>query len=110
MIEGLTFKQNLKPDLKHEPIDTAILYTLVNCYYEKTSGTSQYVSKYRQRIRDAVDDIEDNRILEEEDAMAREAGEINDGDLVENKDVDDKTEGNNYTFQILVNMRAFGEA
>ena len=42
--------------------------------------------------------------------MAREAGEINDGDLVENKDVDDKTEGNNYTFQILVNMRAFGEA
>ena len=37
----------------------------------------------RQRIQDDVDDIEDNRILEE-DAMSEEDDEINDGDLVEN--------------------------
>ena len=43
----------------------------------------------RQRIQDAVDDIGDNRLLEE-DAMAREVGEINDGDLVENKNANDK--------------------
>ena len=49
----------------------------------------------RQRIQDAVHDIEDNRILEEP-AIATEAGEINDGDL--------------NTFQILLNMRVYGEA
>ena len=57
----------------------------------------------RQRIQDDVDDIEDNRILEE-DAMSEEADEINDGDLVENENVDDEIEGNNYAFQILLNM------
>ena len=63
----------------------------------------------RQRIQDAVDDIGDNRLLEE-DAMAREVGEINDGDLVENKNANDKIEGDNNAFQILLNMRAYGEA
>ena len=47
------------------------------------------MDRCRQRIQDAVDDIEGNRIYEEEDAMAREAGEINDVDLVENENVDD---------------------
>ena len=46
---------------------------------------------------------------EVEDAMAREACEINDGDLVENENVDYEIEGDNY-FQILLNMRAHGEA
>ena len=61
-----------------------------------------------QRIQDALN-IEDNRIPKE-DAMAREAGEINDGDLVENKNEDDERDGNNCTFPILLNMRAYGEA
>ena len=56
----------------------------------KIPGKSQHVSKYRQRIQDAVDDIEYTRILEEEDAMAREAGEINDGDLVEDENANQK--------------------
>ena len=68
------------------------------------------IIKYRQRIQDAVDDIEDTRILEEEDAMAREAGEINDGDLVENENVEYEIQGDNYAFQILVNMTAHGIA
>ena len=38
--------------------------------------------------------------------MARVVGEINDGDLVEN----DEIEGDNYAFQILLNMRADGQA
>ena len=63
----------------------------------------------RQRIQDAVDDIGDNRLLEE-DAMAREVGEINDGDLVENKNANDGIEGDKNAFQILLNMRAYGEA
>ena len=63
----------------------------------------------RQRIQDAVDDIGDNRLLEE-DAMAREVGEINDGDLVENKNANDEIEGDKNAFQILLNMRAYGEA
>ena len=63
-----------------------------------------------QRIQNAVDDIEDNGILEEEDAMAREAGEINDGYLVENEIADDRIEGDNYALQILLNMTADGEA
>ena len=62
-----------------------------------------------QRIQDAVDDIGDNRLLEE-DAMAREVGEINDGDLVENKNANDGIEGDKNAFQILLNMRAYGEA
>ena len=61
-------------------------------------------------IHDAVDDIEDNWILEEEDAIAREAGEINDGDLVENENADHEIEGDNYAFQIHLNTRAYGEA
>ena len=48
-----------------------------------------------QRIQDAFDYIEDYRILEE-DAMAKKAGEVNDGDI--------------NAFQILLNMRAYGEA
>ena len=63
----------------------------------------------RQRIQDAVDDIGDNRLLEE-DAMAREVGEINDGDLVENENANDEIEGDNNAFQLLLNMRAYGEA
>ena len=51
-------------------------------------------------------EFEDNRILEEEDAMAREAGEINEGDPVKNRDVDDKIVGDNYAFLVLLNMRA----
>ena len=47
---------------------------------------------------------------EVEDAMAREACEINDGDLVENENVEYEIEGDNYAFQILLNMRAHGEA
>ena len=42
--------------------------------------------------------------------MAREAGEINDGDLVENENADDEIEGDNYAFQILLNVTAHGEA
>ena len=64
----------------------------------------------RQRIQDAADDIEDNRILEEEDAMAWEAGEINDGYLIENENVADEIEGNNYAFQIILNTTAHGGA
>ena len=62
-----------------------------------------------QRIQDAVDDIGDNRLLEE-DAMAREVGEINDRDLVENENANDEIEGDNNAFQSLLNMRAYGEA
>ena len=62
------------------------------------------VLKYR------VNRVEDNRILEEDDAMARKAGEIDDGDLVENENVDDEIEGSNYAFLILLNMIAHGEA
>ena len=58
---------------------------------------------------DAVDDIGDNRLLEE-DAMAREVGEINDGDLVENKNANDEIDGDNNAFQLLLNIRAYGEA
>ena len=36
-----------RPLIKHEPIDTAIQYTLVNSNCEKSPGKSQYVSKYR---------------------------------------------------------------
>ena len=42
--------------------------------------------------------------------MAREAGEINDGDLVENENADNEIEGHNHAFQILVNMTAHGIA
>ena len=42
--------------------------------------------------------------------MAREIGEINDGDLVENENANDEIEGDNYAFQILLNMRADGQA
>ena len=49
----------------------------------------------RQRNWDAV---EDNRILKEEFVMAREGGEINDGDLIENENADDEMEGDNYAF------------
>ena len=42
--------------------------------------------------------------------MAREAGEINDGDLVENENADNEIEGDNYAFHILVNMTAHGIA
>ena len=42
--------------------------------------------------------------------MARDAGEINDGDLVENGHADDDIEGDKYAFQILLNIRAYGEA
>ena len=42
--------------------------------------------------------------------MAREAGEINDGDLVENENADERIEGDNYALQILLNMTADGEA
>ena len=62
-----------------------------------------------QRIQDTVDNIGDNRLLEE-DAMAREVGEINDGDLVENENANDEIEGDNNAFQLLLNMRACGEA
>ena len=62
------------------------------------------VLKYR------VNRVEDNRILEEDDVMARKAGEIDDGDLVENENVDDEIEGSNYAFLILLNMIAHGEA
>ena len=67
-----------------------------------------YMDHCRKRIQDAVDDMEDDRIFEEEEAMAREASEIpilNDGDLVE----DDEVEGDDYALQILLNMRAYGE-
>ena len=68
-----------------------------------------YMGHSRLRIQDAVDDIEDNRILkEEEDVMGREAGEINDGDLVENENVDDEIEGDDYASQTLVSIRASG--
>ena len=70
-----------------------------------------YMGHSRLRIQDAVDDIEDNRILkEEEDVMGREAGEINDGDLVEDENVDDEIEGNTYAFQTLLRIRASSEA
>ena len=36
--------------------------------------------------------------------------EINDGDLVENENVDDEREGNKNAFQILLNMAGHGEA
>ena len=55
-------------------------------------------------------EFEDIWISEEEDAMARDAGEINDGDLVENGHADDDIEGDKYAFQILLNIRAYGEA
>ena len=42
--------------------------------------------------------------------MAREVGEINDGDLVENENANDEIEGDNNAFQSLLNMRAYGEA
>ena len=46
-----------------------------------------------QRIQDAVDDVQHDRILEEEDVMSSEAGEfLNDGDLAENENVDDEIE------------------
>ena len=60
-----------------------------------------YMDHCCQRIQGALDDFEDKNILEEEDAMAREAGEINDVDLVEKENVDDEIEGKNYAFQIL---------
>ena len=69
-----------------------------------------YRDQCRHRIQDAVDDIENNRILEYEDAMAWEAGKINDGDLVDNENVDDEREGDNNAFQILLVMTAHGEA
>ena len=47
---------------------------------------------------------------EVEDAMARDACEINDGDLVENENADNEIEGHNHAFQILVNMTAHGIA
>ena len=67
---------------------------MINSNADPTSVTN--MDHCRQRIQDAVHDIEDNRILEEEPAIATEAGEINDGDL--------------NTFQILLNMRVYGEA
>ena len=54
-----------RPLIKHEPIDTAILCTLLNRKHRKKF---QYVSKYRQRIQDAVDNVEDIRIYRREDA------------------------------------------
>ena len=48
-----------------------------------------------QRIQDAFDYIEDYRILEE-DAMAKKAGKVSDGDI--------------NAFQIPLNMRAHSEA
>ena len=42
--------------------------------------------------------------------MAREAGEINDGDIVENENANDEIEGDNNAFQILLNVDVYGEA
>ena len=69
-----------------------------------------YMDYFRQRIEDTADDIGDNRILEEEDAIAREAGEINDGDIVENENANDEIEGDKNAFQILPNVDGYGEA
>ena len=41
--------------------------------------------------------------------MAREAGEINDGDLAENESADDEFKGDDSALQILRNMGAAGE-
>ena len=38
-----------QPLIKHEPIDTAILYSLVKSNYEKSPGKSQYIKVDRTR-------------------------------------------------------------
>ena len=51
-----------------------------------------------------------SKAIEEEDAMGREARKINDGDLVENGNVDDEIEGDECALHIVLNMRAYGKA
>ena len=49
------------------------------------------INHCRQRIQDAVDDVKNDRVLEEEDVMSSEAGEfLNDGDLAENENAEDE--------------------
>ena len=51
----------------------------------------------RKRIQDAVDDIENNRILKE-DAMPGEAGR----DIIDNENADDKVDGDGKATQELL--------
>ena len=57
----------------------------------------------RDRIQDALEDNEEDRLLEEAEVMAREAGEY----LVENDNAEDDIEGEDHALQILLNMRGY---
>ena len=58
----------------------------------------------RDRIQDALEDNEEDRLLEEAEVVAREAGEY----LVQNDNAEGDIEGEDYALQILLNMRGYG--
>ena len=63
-----------------------------------------YLEHCRDRIQDALENNEEDRLLGEAEVMAREAGEY----LVENDNAEDDIEGEDYALQILLNMRGYG--